>query len=282
MALTIESKYRIVDKLGEGAFGKIFRGVNTNTDAEVAIKVDKEEGGVLLRNEARIYRHLSGLVGIPTMRSFGVEGKFTYLVMDLLGNTLEDTRKLQGDAMSPRMVVLVGLQMLKRLEELHKKGIIHRDVKPDNFIFGVNEAKSTLHIVDFGLAKFYTDDTGKHIALDTGRKLTGTSRYASLSVHRGNTPSRRDDLESLGYVMLYLLGGELPWQGLTISESERNVVVAELKSECKLWEQFGKYPGEFVTYIQYCRRLGFEEEPNYTYLTGLLKNLQRILEPVAQ
>lgn len=277
MALVIEGKYEVTGKLGEGSFGKIFRGTNTNTGRDVAIKIDKDEGGLLLKNEARMYQHFGIVPGIPRMRSFGMEGKFSYLVIDLLGKTLEDTRKTQGGKLSLSVVILIGQQMIRRVEYLHSKGVIHRDIKPDNFIFGTESEKSVLNVVDFGLAKFYLSSQGEHINLDTGRKMTGTCRYVSLNVHEGLTPSRRDDLESVCYVLIHLLQGTLPWKGLISSSGESlNALVADKKREPGIWRDLAECPGEFLTFIRYCRGLGFEEEPNYAYLSGLLGNLKLI------
>jgi serine/threonine protein kinase len=282
MTLKIEGKYEVLSELGEGSFGKIFKGVNVNTGVEIAVKIEKDEGGILLKNEAYMYRQLSDMTGIPTMRSFGVEDKYTYLVMDLLGGTLEELLQTHGGKMPLRMAIIIGLQMMKRVEELHKRGIIHRDIKPDNFLFGRDSTKSVLHIVDFGLAKYYVDSNKKHIERRTGRKMTGTSRYVSVNIHNGITPSRRDDVESVGYIMLYLLDGVLPWQNILCSDSERNEIITDYKKTDRLWEHFQHHSGEFITFIQYCRKLEFDEEPNYLYLNGLLKNLLRTMDLVTK
>lgn len=277
MVLVIEGKYEVTGKLGEGSFGKIFKGTNTNTGADVAIKIDKNEGGYLLKNEARMYQHFGVVSGIPRMRSFGTEGKFSYLVIDLLGKTLEDIRKTQGGRLALSVVILIGQQMIKRVEYLHSKGVIHRDIKPENFIFGTENEKSVLSVVDFGLAKFYLSPKGNHLELETGRKLTGTSRYVSLNVHDGVTPSRRDDMESVCYVLIHLLQGTLPWKGLVSSSGESlKLLVAERKREPGIWSDLAGCPGEFLTFIRYCRGLGFDENPNYAYLSGLLGNLKLI------
>ena len=273
MSLIIENKYKILKKLGEGSFGKVFIGENTNTKKEVAIKIDKEQGagGIQLRNEARIYRDLGDMKGIPAMRSFGTQGDYSYLVIDLLGKTLEETCKTQGNKLSLKVVILIGLQMIKRVEDLHIRGIIHRDIKPANFIFGKQESKSLLHIVDFGLAKFYKNSDEEHIPMETGRNLTGTLEYASLNVLQGKTPSRRDDLEAICYILIFLLEGKLPWADNT-NHRERDIPL----HEPLISNYLSNLPGEFITFIRYCRNLKFNEEPNYLYLAGLLKNLQQI------
>lgn len=268
--MIIEGKYELIEQLGEGSFGKIFRGKNTNTQDKVAIKIEKDESGALLRNEARIYRNLGAMIGIPRMRSYGSHDKYAYLVMDLLGRTLEDTLKIHGK-LSLRVVILIGIQMIQRIKDLHKNGIIHRDIKPENFIFGKNQDKSLLHIVDFGLAKYYVNSNREHILLESNRKLTGTATYVSLNIHEGKSPSRRDDMESIGYILIYLVEGELPWMNILTED-----IIDKKQLSC-LWEELQLCPGELITYIKYCRGLDYDSEPNYDYLIGLLKNIQLLL-----
>ena len=274
MTLVVEGKYRILSKIGEGSFGKIFQGVNSYTDEIVAIKIEKSSESSLLKNEAKIYKLLEDNPGIPKLRSFGKEGVFNYMVMDLLGKSLEDCRVDCGGTLSLKTVLGLGVQMLRRIETIHENGIIHRDIKPDNFL--IKDGSNLVNVIDFGLARRYTDKNGNHIKEESGRKLTGTARYASLNVHRGFTPSRRDDLESIGYVLLYLLLGKLPWQSIKCNDKEkRYMLIGENKSSLSPWEHFPNVPCEFILYIIYCRKLEHDEDPDYDYLRNILINLYK-------
>ena len=275
MTLIVEGKYRITSKIGEGSFGKIFSGVNANNNDEIAIKIEKSTESALLKNEAKLYKLLEDCIGIPKLRSFGQEGIFNYMVIDLLGDSLEGLRQKCGGTFSLKTVIGVGLQMLKRLETIHSLGIIHRDIKPDNFL--IDPKTNLVYLIDFGLARRYLDRGNKHFKQDLGRKLTGTARYASINVHQGVTPSRRDDLESIGYVMLYLLNGRLPWQSIkSSSKEERYKLIGEHKLNNNLWACFEDSPDEFIVYLNYCRKLDFDEDPDYEYLRNILVNLYKL------
>lgn len=274
MALVVEGKYRITSKLGEGSFGKIFKGVNANTGEEIAIKIEKSSENSLLKTEAKIYKLLGETLGIPSLRSYGCEGKFNYMVIDLLGKSLEEMRQDCGGKLSLKTVLAIGIQLLKRLETIHNDGIIHRDIKPDNFL--IKEDTNMVYMIDFGLARRYVNKREQHIGLASGRKLTGTARYASVNVHLGMTPSRRDDLESIAYVLLYLLNGKLPWQAIKCSDKEqRYEAIGQEKLNIAPWTHFETSPGEFILFLKYCRGLEFDEEPDYNYLRNLLGNLYK-------
>jgi casein kinase 1 len=228
----------------------------------------------LLKNEAKLYKLLEDCIGIPNLRSFGQEGIFNYMVIDLLGDSLEDLKSKCSGVFSLKTVIGIGLQMLRRLEAVHGLGVIHRDIKPDNFL--IDPKTNLLYLIDFGLARRYLDCNNKHFKQDSGRKLTGTVRYASVNVHQGLTPSRRDDLESIGYVMLYLLNGKLPWQSIKCSDKEeRYKLIGEHKLNTSSWECFSESPDEFIVYLNYCKRLEFDEDPDYEYLRNILVNLYK-------
>lgn len=275
MTLIVEGKYRITSKIGEGSFGKIFAGVNSNNNDKIAIKIEKSSESSLLKNEAKLYKLLEDCVGIPKLRSFGQEGIFNYMVIDLLGDSLECLRQKCGGTFSLKTVIGVGLQMLRRLETVHNLGIIHRDIKPDNFL--IDPKTNLVYLIDFGLARRYIDRQNKHFKQDSGRKLTGTARYASINVHQGITPSRRDDLESIGFMMLYLLNGKLPWQSIKSSDKEeRYKLIGEHKLNNNIWDSFKDSPDEFIVFLNYCRKLDFDEDPDYEYLRNILVNLYKL------
>ena len=275
MNLIIAGKYRASSKIGEGAFGKIFSGINMNTEEEVAIKIEEFSDNSVLENESKIYSYLRDKYGIPSLKSCGREGKYYYMVINLLGKSLDQRRIENNGILSLKTVLSMGLQMLRRIETVHESGIIHRDIKPDNFLLGEKKNSGTLHLIDFGLATPYMN--GKlHILMKKRNNLIGTARYASIHIHEGMTPSRRDDIESIGYVLIYLLAGKLPWQGsVDYNSKERNEKIGDMKKKYNLWNLSKDIPREIIILIEYARNLEFEEKPDYTYLKGLLVNLYK-------
>jgi len=183
---------------------------------EVAIKLESlKTRHPQLLYESKLYRLLQGGFGIPNVRYFGVEGDYNVMILDLLGPCLEDLFNFCSRKFSLKTVLMLAEQLLNRVEYIHNKNFIHRDIKPDNFLIGLGRKANTVYAIDFGLAKKYRDSrTHQHIPYRENKNLTGTARYASVNAHLGIEQSRRDDLESIGYVLLYFLRGSLPWQGL--------------------------------------------------------------------
>ena len=270
MTLVVEGKYRLDMKIGEGSFGKIFSGINKNTKEEVAVKIESSTTSSPLRNEARIYSALRDMEGIPKLRAWGKEGHFNYLVLDLLGLSLEDSLEISGGVMELNVAMMVGIQMVERIKNMHEHGIIHRDVKPANFVFGKHTDRvNYLYIIDFGLAKSFGDNK-HHMKKTEGRSLIGTARFVSINVHDGIAPSRRDDIESVGYVLVYLLLGKLPWQGIECdNEQEKQQKIGDIKRTICLREIYG-IPEGLIRFLEHCRKLRFDEQPNYAYLNNLL------------
>ena len=167
---------------------------------------------------------------------------------------------------------MIGIQMLDRLEFIHSKNIIHRDIKPDNFVLGLDNKSHIIYILDFGLSKkFRSSRTHQHIKFSVNKKLTGTARYASINALKGCEQSRRDDLEAIGYVLLYFLRGSLPWQGLHVNKGEdRYKKILQKKKGTSAEDLCKGFPNEFVEYINYTRNLEFEADPDYKFLRNLL------------
>jgi len=277
MPVIIENKYELLNKLGEGTFGSIFSGCNKNTGEKIAIKISKTDSSVLLKNEARMYNYLNDIGGIPIMRSFGNTGQYSYLVIDLLGNSLEYYKELCGGKFSLKTVLMIGMNMLDRIKIIHNKGIIHRDIKPENFLMGRDENNNKLFLIDFGLSKQYIDNKRNHIKKVEGKHLLGTPEFVSVNIHTGITPARRDDLESIGYILIYLLRGSLPWHNNEIANTDELYEnIREIKTLKNLWQMFNEIPGELIVFIKYCRNLDFDQDPDYNYLKVLLMNLYKL------
>lgn len=280
-SVIIEGKYKIIDKLGKGSFGSIFSGINKNTGEKIAVKISRKDSNILLKNEARIYNYLMNTTCIPSIRSFGNSGEYSYLILDLLGDSLENYKKKCGGKLTLNMVLMIGIKMIDIIEIIHDKGILHRDINPGNFLMGRNNNESKLFLIDFGLSKKYIDIQKNHIKMEQGKKLLGTPEFVSINIHSGITPSRRDDLESIGYVLIYLLRGCLPWKDIEFDDIDNNELydnIKKIKVLNNIWLLFDEIPGEFIVFIKYCRSLEFTQKPNYNYLKLLLKNLYNLHE----
>ena len=216
----IFDRYKLIKKLGSGSFGSIYSAEYENNYYAIKLE-EKSRGQNLLENEAYIMSYLSGH-RIPAVKSFGYSGDYNVLIMELMGKSLEDIfENFVVKKMSIRCVCNIAYQMMEIMEFIHKKHIIHRDIKPDNFVIGRGEKKKYIYILDFGLAKKYrSSKTLRHNPMSKNKNLIGTARYASINALNGISQSRRDDLEAIGYVLMYFLRGRLPWQGIPVKNKE--------------------------------------------------------------
>ncbi|KAK2164232.1 hypothetical protein LSH36_67g02042 [Paralvinella palmiformis] len=276
MELRVGNKYRLGRKIGSGSFGDIYLGTDITNAEEVAIKLEcVKTKHPQLHIESKIYKMMQGGVGIPTIKWCGAEGDYNVMVMELLGPSLEDLFNFCSRKFSLKTVLLLTDQMISRVEYIHSKNFIHRDVKPDNFLMGLGKKGNLVYIIDFGLAKKYRDArTHQHIPYRENKNLTGTARYASINTHLGIEQSRRDDMESLGYVFMYFLRGSLPWQGLkAATKRQKYERISEKKMSTPIEELCKGFPSEFATYLNFCRSLRFDDKPDYSYLRQLFRNL---------
>lgn len=272
--LRIAGKFQLQYRIGRGAFGEIYRGVNLATGEDVAIKLEPIDAKPpQLLYESKLYKILVGGVGIPYIYHYGPEGEYNVLVMDLLGPSLEDLFTVCNRQFSLKTTLMLADQMITRIEFLHLKNFLHRDIKPDNFLIGLGRRKTTVYIVDFGLAKRYMVGN-THIPYREHKSLTGTARYCSINTHLGLEQSRRDDLEALAYVFLYFLRGSLPWQGLKANtKRQKYEKILEKKMSSPIEALTRGYPTEFAAYLHYTRALRFDDRPDYAYLRKIFREL---------
>ena len=267
------NKYKCTKKLGEGSFGLIFKGEYNNEN--YALKFEHKNSINLLENEANIMLYLKG-PNIPYIKYFGTTENYNILVMQLLGRSLEDIFE-ERKYFTLKSVCMIAPQMISVLEFIHNKHIVHRDIKPDNFLMGLDDLSQYVYLLDFGLAKKYrSSSTLVHYPMINKKKLTGTARYASINALKGNEQSRRDDLEALGYVLMYLLRGSLPWQGLQAkTKEERYKKILKKKIDITSYDLCIGFPSEFEKYIEYTRNLQYTEEPKYDILKELFSKVMK-------
>ncbi|KAG0207468.1 casein kinase I [Mortierella sp. GBA30] len=269
--------YRVGKKIGEG--------MNLLNNQQVAIKFEpRKSDAPQLRDEYRTYKILAGSTGIPNAFYFGQEGLHNILCIDLLGPSLEDLFDMCGRKFTIKTVVMVAKQMLTRVQTIHEKNLIYRDIKPDNFLVGKPHTKhaNLVHVVDFGMAKQYRDPkTKQHIPYRERKSLSGTARYMSINTHLGREQSRRDDLEAMGHVFMYFLRGGLPWQGLKAATNKQKYEkIGEKKQSTPIKELCEGFPEEFGIYLNYVRKLSFEETPDYDFLRDLFTKALKSMNEV--
>lgn len=279
MNCIIANKYEIIEEVGQGTFGKVFRGKHIRTNEDVAIKIQFKSILNVLQHEAKLYKHLENSIGIPTMRNYGHEEGFHYLILDYLDKPLD---KLE---MTPSECISYFIEAVNVLETIHTLGILHRDIKPDNLMIKERSRNANqLYVIDFGLSKWFLDSSGNHMKEKTTKTMVGTIKYSSINIHNGIEPSRRDDLESLCYTFMSLYGKELMWVNVCeelkridetdeTQEPKKKLVCEKIKT-LKLEDTlFFELPDEFQTIVFYVRNLSFEEKPNYKYIINVLINV---------
>ena len=266
----------IVNKqLGKGGFGQLYLGRNIHDNILVAIKVEEQIQRSHLTMEYQILKEIQGGEGIPRVYYFHNGHKHNYLIMQLLGKSLDKLFSESNRKFSIKTVSQIAYQMVQRIEYVHSKGYIHRDIKPGNFLIGKNLDSKKIYLIDFGLSKRYIDkNTNKHIIYKEGKGLTGTARYVSLNTHYGIEQSRRDDIEGIAYNLIYFAKGKLPWQGVkTKNKKEKHKKIMEFKEEYIPEKLCDGLPEEFPTLLKYARKLDFEEKPDYKNIKIMFKQL---------
>ena len=266
----IGNKYILLEKIGEGSFGTIYKGKNIRTHELVAIKIEPIINNTkLLKNESIIYQYLNNNnnEGLPNVKWFGKDNNNYYMVINLLGDSLQ-TIKERKQTFSLKLVLQIGIQIINLLKMIHDKGLVHRDIKPDNFLLGLQKKNTQIYIIDFGFCKTYLNDN-KHIEIQKTNNLIGTSNFASINAHQFITLSRRDDLESLGYMLIYFYFGQLIWKDYSDNEMIRIMKNNIINNE--------EIPKIIIKYIKIVKCLEFKETPHYELLINMFKNELKIL-----
>lgn len=258
--------YTIIKKLGSGSFGEVFL-VNDTSKNQYAMKIEKFHGeDNQLVSEAKIYQILSGSVGFPKLINFEKSHSGYILVTEVVGINLAQIFEDNKMHFSEKCIPFLFYQMIERIQTIHEKGYLHRDLKPENFLLKNN----VVYLIDFGLSMRYKKN-GIHIPFSNGHSLVGTPRYASKNIHNGIQSSRRDDLESIGYIILYFINGVLPWQGIVAtSKKDKYNKIYKVKVSTNIEKICGERD-YLIKYFTYIKTLCFDETPNYSYIKSLIK-----------
>ena len=270
--------FKSTDRLGGGSFGQIYKGINLKTKEEVAIKIEsKNIETPQLIHESKILKALNNNDGFPKVYLVTPLDDVLIMVMELLGENLQKLlMNSPHKKFSLKTTLMLGIQILTRIKTLHENNYIHRDVKPENFTIGLKKYKNIIYMIDYGLTRKFCDSHKNHIPYKEGKHLTGTALYASIYTHKGIEQSRRDDLESLGYMMIYFCKGELPWMNVKGKTKEiKYKKIMEKKLEMKPEILCQGLPDEFKQYFKYVRELQFTEEPKYEFLLGLFNSAMK-------
>ena len=267
--MILANRYKLEEQIGKGSFGVIYKGKNIRTNELIAIKIESIENTKrALKNEAKLYQYLGNIEGFVNIKWFGIYNKHTYMVMDLLGESLTKYKQKTSIDIIQNQIKNISMQMIKRIEVLHKHGLIHRDIKPDNFIFGLSYKEEILYLIDLGMCKNHLLFIKKEINGKTN-DIIGTPIYVSLFVNKNGQPSRRDDIESVLYILLYLMD-KLEWIYLIENNSENINKIIKYKENIIYNYNISLI---IIDLIIYCRNLEFNECPDYTFIYSKLELL---------
>lgn len=265
----VANRWRVGAKLGSGSFGAVVEVTEQDGGKTYAMKMETRTRRSQLKYEARCYEQLRGVAGLPRIFEHGRTPDFTYLVMEHIGEPLDKLQQRHGGTLTLEVACVIGCQAVQRLKDVHAKGLVHRDIKPGNFTL----RNGTVFLCDFGLAKSYVESGGVHAPFRDDKRLTGTPRFASLHTHRGMEQSRRDDLESLIYMLVYLVKGRLPWQGLKKRDDEqggsKDERIAKVKADSE--ETLCEGMPALQTMYASVRRLEYEAAPPYQLYCACLR-----------
>ena len=280
----VAKHYELTDKIAKSPFYDVYRAQHKHNQTVVAVKIEQRlVSESKLLNEARTIRELrgeeAGDLGIPEVVEAGSDGNYNYLAMEMMGKSVDVIMADSGGRLELRLVIEIGLQVIDRLEFLHSRGFVHRDLRPEHFLFGRVKHPDKVYLAGLVLSKTFQRTNGRHVPYkDNKTSFTGTARFVSLNTHLGIEQSRRDDLEALINVMVFMAKGHLPWMGVKgdgRKEKYENIQMAKITTPvdiiCK------DMPAEFEELLVYCRTLEYEQQPDYQYMREALRKAQKQL-----
>lgn len=263
----ISNKYKLIKKLGEGAFGKVFECQIIKNDLNAAIKIQSKNLPNILKNEAKIYKLLQGVYGVPKLYNLGVFDSYNYLVIEKYNNTIENVE------LSFEKLIFYFKEAINIIKNIHDKGLVHRDIKPENLML---DKDGNINFIDFGLSKLIISNL-LHISFKDGKSLIGTAKFCSVNSHKGYELSRRDDIESLIYTFAFLKNKNLPWDCDDCDGEKKEIQERILNKKNQLNLEFNWLEINYL--LLYIKTVKFEEQPNYNYINGVINN-SMILESV--
>jgi serine/threonine protein kinase len=272
MSVLVGGRFRTIGPLASGGFGKLYKGEELKTRIPVAIKTERPKWTTsVLETESRMYSMIAGAIGFPEMKFYGNEGQLNVLVIDLLGKSVATLFEECGYHFSMKTVLMLADQMISRVEYLHAKGIIHGDIKPENFVLGKEKNSNQLYLIDFGMSGLYRDpETHRHVRCGSC-EFYGTARFASINAHRRRRLARRDDLESLAYTLIYLATGSLPWQDFC--SEDKAVKIMRAKEAAVAADLAKGLPKEFADFVEMVKKLDFCDTVIYEDVRNMFRNL---------
>jgi len=271
--IIFSDNYKLVKKIGSGSFGEVYltKDLNGNT---YAAKIEDKTKKNRLKCEYNIYRKLNckNICGIPKIYGYLETVDYNIMIMELLGTSLENLFQENDKHFIMPFICKLAIDIITIIEKFHSRGFIHRDIKPNNFLFNYGKNHEQIYLMDFGLSKQYIHD-GVHNDIKFERTLIGTARYASMNIHWGVEPSRRDDMESIGYLLIYFAKGRLPWQGLKGDDKKTQIEkIGDKKLMVSTEKLCESLPRCFYLYLDYCKKLEYHDKPNYVYLKKLFED----------
>lgn len=274
----ILKKFDILEKIGGGSFGQIFKVRDKSTSKIIAMKIEKIREGkqLMVFREYQIMKEFKNEAGFAKLHSYYKSDEYCYLVMTNLGPNLETLKNARGGSLSLKSTLMIGYEIMCRIQTFHAKNYLHRDIKPENFVIGPSEKEKSIYIIDFGLSRPYVLEDGSHIPFKDKKGMVGTARYVSINTHLGFEQSRRDDLESIGYILVYFCKGNLPWQNLPAKNKEEKYgKILEVKKKTSIEDLCRGLPRKFVEFFEYVKNLTFKTCPDYEYLKGLFISMMK-------